>query len=453
MQRIVRKINQWLLIMITLVVCALSIQAALRTPKEHQSSDPLFRITADDVVLMMYSNTARVGQYLVSIDEHVPDAAPYVKDGETLVPARFLAARLNAQITSQDKPGYINLSSEDTTLEYQGNVAVVRSHSGNTSQRIELNTAPIVKDGITYVPLRAASDALGRNLFVQDGIVFMTKNKTAPPPEQWNSWREELSVYIAYESFGSYTVDSQGTTQALFQSWSEAYAYATQAPGRTIKYRGDIALWDPKKQPPNELRLTGAPLILQLPDLPRGCEVTSLAMLLQHAGVQVDKMELANRIRKDPTPYRKSDGVTYFGNPHDGFVGNMYTFDQPGLGVYHDPIADLAEQYVPGRVVDLTGTSFEHLLWIVGQGHPAWVIHTTLYDEVPASAWLTWQTPSGPVKVTYYEHSMLVTGYDEKYVYVNDPLNRKDRIERAAFQRGWEQMGSQAIIILPDTAK
>ena len=42
--------------------------------------------------------------------------------------------------------------------------------------------------------------------------------------------------------------------------------------------------------------LANVPLIQQLRD--RGCEVTSLAMMLQYAGVSVDKMTLANEIKK-----------------------------------------------------------------------------------------------------------------------------------------------------------
>ncbi len=196
--------------------------------------------------------------------------------------------------------------------------------------------------------------------------------------------------------------------------------------------------------------LIDAPIINQLPELPRGCEVTSLAMLLQYAGVAVDKMTLAESIKKEPSTYRKENGVIYFGHPNDGFVGDMYSYHNPGLGVYHKPIKELADKYLPGRMVDLTGSNFQELKIHLSDHRPVWVIINTAYSRLPESRFQTWQTPSGPVDITYKEHSVLVTGYDAQYIYFNDPLtgkkNRKAPITE--FEDSWVQMGSQAITYL-----
>lgn len=193
--------------------------------------------------------------------------------------------------------------------------------------------------------------------------------------------------------------------------------------------------------------LIDAPVIKQLPELPRGCEVTSLAMLLQHANIQVDKMTLAEQIKKDPAPYREENGKIYFGNPHDGFVGNMYSRSEPGLGVYHGPVAELAERYLPGRILDLTGRAFEELKIHLSDHRPVWVIVNTTYKKLPESQFETWHTPSGTIKITYKEHAVLMTGYDEDYVYFNDPLTgeKNRKLELAGFREAWEQMGRQAI--------
>lgn len=194
-----------------------------------------------------------------------------------------------------------------------------------------------------------------------------------------------------------------------------------------------------------------APLIKQYPELPRGCEVTSLAMLLQFAGEDVDKMTLANEVKKDPTPYSVSNGKVYFGNPHDGFVGDMYNLQNPGLGVFHEPIRELAEQYLPGRIIDMTGSDFEKLKIPLSAEQPVWVIINTAYQKISEDLFQTWETPSGAVKVTSKEHSVLVTGYDDQFIYFNDPLtgikNKTAPIQD--FKEAWVQMGSQAITILP----
>jgi uncharacterized protein YvpB len=195
--------------------------------------------------------------------------------------------------------------------------------------------------------------------------------------------------------------------------------------------------------------LIDAPVMSQLPELPRGCEVTSLAMLLNDAGVSVDKMTLAKEVKKDPTPYQRRNGKIFFGHPNEGFVGDMYTKENPGLGVYHKPIKELAEKYLPNQIVDLTGQSFEEIYPYLLNGSPVWVITNTTYRELPPNEFVEWQTPKGPIKITYREHSVLITGFDEQFIYFNDPLTgtKNKKAPKQEFIEAWEQMGRQAITI------
>ncbi len=196
-----------------------------------------------------------------------------------------------------------------------------------------------------------------------------------------------------------------------------------------------------------EEMIVDAPLISQLPELPRGCEVTSLAMLLQYADINVGKMELAEQIKRDPTPYKVENGQVFFGHPNTGFVGDMYNIDNPGYGVYYKPIMELAEEFLPNRIINLTGKEFSELETSVSNGIPVWIITNTWYSQLPPEQFQTWNTPVGEVEITYREHSVLITGYDNDYVYFNDPLmGEKDkRAPKQDFIDAWVQMGRQAI--------
>ncbi|PEY32860.1 hypothetical protein CN354_20380 [Bacillus cereus] len=191
--------------------------------------------------------------------------------------------------------------------------------------------------------------------------------------------------------------------------------------------------------------IENVPFIKQLPELQRGCEVTSLAMLLQYKGVQVDKMQLASEVNK--VPFKENN---LRGNPHEGFVGNIYTKSEPGYGVYHEPIFKLAEKYVPEKTVDLTGREIEDIYKVISSGSPVLVIANTTFQPLAEDSFETWNTNKGDVKITYYEHSVVVVGYDQNYVYMNDPLanNPNKKVSHSEFERAWEQMGKQAITIL-----
>ncbi|MBC7960476.1 MAG: C39 family peptidase, partial [Vallitaleaceae bacterium] len=182
------------------------------------------------------------------------------------------------------------------------------------------------------------------------------------------------------------------------------------------------------------------------------CEITVMAMFLSfYTGENMDKLTLAPKLRRDETPQTVVEGVVSFGDMHKGFVGSLDDRTKPGLGVYVEPLYELAKEYVDD-VYDITGSRFEQVLHFVGQGSPVLVITPSNYNIVPQSMIQTWKTASGYMEVTFKEHSVLIVGYDEQYVYFNDPnTGRQNKQAIDAFQAGWEHQGSQALLVVHGT--
>lgn len=236
-----------------------------------------------------------------------------------------------------------------------------------------------------------------------------------------------------------------------FENFDEAVKYAKHYGYEEIYYKNDKdVIWSANISLKNDIMLK-VPLIKQLPELPRGCEVTSLAMILKYRGIDVDKMQLAKEVKKDLTPYSVDEkGKIHYGNPYEGFVGDMYDKSKNGYGVYHGPIVELAQSYFGNKAIDLTGLEFEEVLYMVQQGNPVWVIINGSYDALDDSYFDIWHTPTGIVKITTRLHSVVITGFSEDKIYINDPLRNGTNIEvdKEKFKKAWEQMGNQAMTIL-----
>ncbi|MED1858611.1 C39 family peptidase [Brevibacillus reuszeri] len=245
-----------------------------------------------------------------------------------------------------------------------------------------------------------------------------------------------------------------------FDDLKEAILHAKQA-SHTMSIRltkEDRTLWsnEDQKKEARKLTIVDAPYYSQLPELPRGCEVTTLAMLLGVNGFSVDKMVLAREIVRDPTPLSyDSEQNMRWGNPYKGFVGDMYDAKKPGFGVFHKPIEELARKYAGQQVMNLTDLDFSDITSIVGQGIPVWVIVTSTFAQDNSRS-VKWLTADGPIQTTRNEHSVLLTGFDGTYVYFHDPLRQAGKGSRRAvstFEQGWNQMGKQAITIILQNEK
>ncbi|SER99383.1 Uncharacterized protein YvpB [Gracilibacillus ureilyticus] len=243
--------------------------------------------------------------------------------------------------------------------------------------------------------------------------------------------------------FGSVSI---GVGSYLIYTADLTWIYATMNDNRELSSHSAINNKLSVKLNP-EMKIQ-VPVVKQFPELPRGCEVTSLTMLLQYHDVDTNKMRLAKEITRDETPYKENDGIIYFGDPHNGFVGDMYSFSQPGLGVYHQPIYELAKSYVGDKAVDLTGHEFEKVIQSLSSKEPVLTITNITFQPLPESAFTTWQTPAGPVKITKKMHAVILTGYDDHFIYFNDPYDgEQKKAPKQSFITAWEQMGKQAISI------
>nr|WP_249745193.1 C39 family peptidase [Mesobacillus boroniphilus] len=246
-----------------------------------------------------------------------------------------------------------------------------------------------------------------------------------------------LVTYLGAENLGSIENPTAQTQAAVAPKITRTDAHSVTKNIVDKKVLEDFINTEEKKM------IEAVPHISQLPELQRGCEVTSLTMLLQYEGITADKMTLAKQIHK--ISFRDTNYV--HGNPYNGFVGDIYTFNKSGYGVYHGPVAKLAETYLPGKIKDITAQSIDALYELIDNGSPVWIITNSTFAPLPESEFTVWKTNTGNVKITYKEHSVLIVGYDEEFIYINDPLasDGYKAVPRTPFEKAWVQMGSQAI--------
>jgi uncharacterized protein YvpB len=246
--------------------------------------------------------------------------------------------------------------------------------------------------------------------------------------------------------FGCNNTNDTVSQQSEKQSYTEKYE---QVPSPSIRKTGNSfpSHKEVNNQPAKkDSILLDVVLIKQNPELRYGCEVTSLAMVLNHAGVNTDKMDLYRSIQKDPDPIKRgaNGDILNWGNPADGFVGDM-TGRQSGYAVFDKPMEALVNQKLPGRAINLTNQPFERVLEHVSAGYPV-VVWTTGDYRLP-DRWESWNHGQQVIKTPLDLHAVVLVGYNANNVYLNDPLSGKKQVmvEKNQFIESWKALQSRAI--------
>lgn len=90
------------------------------------------------------------------------DAKPFVdKSNRTMVPIRALGEALGAKVLWNGDIKTVTIVKNDTVLQF----VLDNPNYYVNSQRFTADTAPVLKDGRVYVPLRAGAEAFGKNVY------------------------------------------------------------------------------------------------------------------------------------------------------------------------------------------------------------------------------------------------------------------------------------------------
>lgn len=219
---------------------------------------------------------------------------------------------------------------------------------------------------------------------------------------------------------------------------------------KTIKEPAGKAA-DAAAELPEAWQIEQFPIILQNPELPTGCEITALAMVLDYYGFEVDKTTLAEKYLPKTTEdlYQGEDGRLYGPDLNKYFVGDP--FDH-GLICGTEAIVTAADTYLQEvdskfRGKDLTGTAPEELYQLIAQNMPA-VVWVTIYMEDRWEPEEGWYTEEGEyVDWSTNDHGAVLVGYTEKTVSIADPISGLVEYPREQFELVYASRGCKSVIL------
>ena len=196
--------------------------------------------------------------------------------------------------------------------------------------------------------------------------------------------------------------------------------------------------------------------ILQLPELPTGCEITALTILLRYCGFDAEKTDLArNYLPQSWGNPRYEDGKTYKDSFFDYFIGDPFS---TGYGCFSYAIEKAANAYISDHgggftVKNISGSHPDVLYDYLAAGTPVlcWATDGMIEPEY----YETWYDNATGEQLDWYlnEHCFVLAGFNISgdLVTLNDPMKGIIDYNINKFETRYDQMHRQAIVILPNS--
>ena len=142
--------------------------------------------------LCVGSNKAFVNDIQKQIDADNPDVAVFVENDRSYVPVRFISENYGGSVEWIPETQTINITFSDRVISLTIGNAEIKIN-GETK---ELDVAPIIRNERTFLPLRACTEAIGKEVFYSDGLILISDVKDILDP----NWDKDI-VDLLIEHF------------------------------------------------------------------------------------------------------------------------------------------------------------------------------------------------------------------------------------------------------------
>lgn len=202
---------------------------------------------------------------------------------------------------------------------------------------------------------------------------------------------------------------------------------------------------------PSSYYISNFNTVLQMPELPTGCEITAMTMVLNYYGYNVDKETMAtDYLPTVPAAfYYGEDGRRYGPDMNRHFVGSPAT--ELGYICGPEAIVTAANSYLRQQnsqltAVNRTGTTTEELYRFVSNDMPVVVWVTIgMADRNATQGWYTYDGEY--MEWSTNDHGAVLIGYTEDTVTIADPIYGKIEYDRQQFEKVFRSRYSQCVIL------
>lgn len=225
--------------------------------------------------------------------------------------------------------------------------------------------------------------------------------------------------------------------------------------------QGDIAVPDiPNAQEPVDEKLTvkdeaetsvilKAQMEYQYPELPNGCEATSLSIALNILGYPADKQSIAYDYLPSQ-PFTSENGIYYAPDPDVMYAGDPAT--SLGFYCFEYPVTVAADQFfyalkVPWTAQTLDRVSGDAIDAALRAGSPVIVWATIDYsDAAQYHSDFRWILSNGETYTPYSNlHCVVVYGFSSDTYYVCDPIEGQLEIDKSTLLLSAAALGNHAV--------